>query len=162
MKNHFVTNGNITTITINKRSGEQIQTLIDTDSLKLLMNIPVTWVCNHNYVVAAQPGNHSKQLRLHRILTNAPNDKVVDHINHNTLDNRLCNLRIATISENALNKKPTICKNRWISFHKRDNKWQVVCTHEGKRLHFGYYQDYEEAKIAAYIVNQFNPNYLLF
>ena len=42
---------------------------------------------------------------MHRIITNVPNDKVVDHINHNTCDNRKENLRICTNAENVTNVK---------------------------------------------------------
>lgn len=37
---------------------------------------------------------------LHRILMNAPKGLVVHHKNHNTLDNRKCNLEITTFSKN--------------------------------------------------------------
>lgn len=46
---------------------------------------------------------YGKSILLHRYITNCPNDLVVDHINHNTLDNRLENLRITTTRGNALN-----------------------------------------------------------
>ena len=37
---------------------------------------------------------------MHRLLMDATREVVVDHINGNTLDNRLCNLRFATLTEN--------------------------------------------------------------
>lgn len=45
------------------------------------------------------------RIHLHRLITNCPKEKVVDHINHNGLDNRKCNLRIITQKENCLNRK---------------------------------------------------------
>lgn len=45
-----------------------------------------------------------KLIKLHRYLTNCPENLVVDHINRNTLDNRKCNLRCVTIIENNNNR----------------------------------------------------------
>lgn len=42
---------------------------------------------------------------LHRLILNPPDDLYVDHINGNTLDNRKCNLRIVTHSQNLENSK---------------------------------------------------------
>jgi len=42
---------------------------------------------------------------MHRIITNCPEDKEVDHINGDSLDNRRKNLRIVTRSENSNNRR---------------------------------------------------------
>ena len=42
---------------------------------------------------------------LHRFLLNPPKDMVVDHRNHNTLDNRRCNIWICTQSDNMYNQQ---------------------------------------------------------
>lgn len=58
-----------------------------------------------------QAGNKYRSIFLHRILMKEEllkpenKGKVVDHINGNSLDNRLCNLRVVTCSRNSLNKK---------------------------------------------------------
>lgn len=52
---------------------------------------------NHLYVI------NSDRKYLHRLLVGAKKGQVVDHINHNTLDNRKDNLRICTQSDNKLN-----------------------------------------------------------
>lgn len=48
--------------------------------------------------------NSRKFLRLHRLIADATDDKQVDHINHNTLDNRKQNLRLVSNQENSFNK----------------------------------------------------------
>jgi hypothetical protein len=39
---------------------------------------------------------------MHRFILGYPNDQV-DHVNHDTLDNRRCNLRVVTQSQNMAN-----------------------------------------------------------
>ncbi len=46
-----------------------------------------------------------KFLIMHRYIMDCPKGKIVDHINHDTLDNRKSNLRICTYSQNQMNRK---------------------------------------------------------
>ena len=59
---------------------------VDVEDVELVRQY--TWCINNGYVV-----NRTGVL-LHRLLISAPRNKDVDHINHNKLDNRKCNLRI--------------------------------------------------------------------
>lgn len=54
------------------------------------------------YIVS---GSREKFVQLHRFIMNTPSDMVVDHINHNTLDNRKYNLRNCTVEENNNNRR---------------------------------------------------------
>jgi hypothetical protein len=45
-----------------------------------------------------------KKVKLHRLLLNAKEGEYVDHRNHNGLDNRRANIRIATPQQNQFNK----------------------------------------------------------
>ena len=45
-----------------------------------------------------------KQIIMHREIMKCPDHLIVDHINHDTLDNRKSNLRIVTYEQNGQNK----------------------------------------------------------
>ena len=65
--------------------------------------------------------------RLHRLLAiqyipNLENKPEVDHINRIRNDNRLCNLRWVTHSENQLNKSTSICVMTELEQEERKNK----------------------------------------
>lgn len=80
---------------------------------------------------------------LHREIMTPPKGMVVDHKNHNKLDNRRCNLRVCTYSDNNKNRK---CKNYfWDNTHKY---WVVTMRKNGK-CHSRIYHSEEEAKKIA-------------
>lgn len=71
--------------------------------------------------------------------------------NRNKLDNRKENLRVATATENVLNRG--IYKNntsgiRGVSFNKRKNKWVARLTYNKKVISLGYFNNLEDAKKA--------------
>ena len=53
------------------------------------------------YAVSSR--HNQKNVKLHRLIMNCPKGMIVDHINHNPLDNRKCNLRICSPRSNSLN-----------------------------------------------------------
>ena len=72
----------------------------------------------------------------------------LDHINRNSVDNRIENLRIASKSENMMNRKTF--KNstsgcRGVSWNKHLEKWVVYVDVNKKRKHLGYFDTAEEA-----------------
>lgn len=61
---------------------------------------------------------------LHRLITNCPKDKVVDHINHDTTDNRKCNLRNCNQSQNNANRiAPTYNSSGVRGVYHIQNSW---------------------------------------
>jgi hypothetical protein len=79
-----------------------------------------------------------KRQYLHRIITGAGDGQYVDHINGNTLDNRLCNLRITTASGNQRNKIGTSRTGyKGVSFDKFTGRYQAKITINGETVMLG-------------------------
>ena len=75
----------------------------------------------------------------------------VDHINHDTLDNRKVNLRLCTIQENQRNQKirvGTSSKFKGVSWDRRLGRWQVSLRSSGKSVYLGVYINEVEAALA--------------
>ena len=56
------------------------------------------------FYIMARDKATGRNVQLHRLITGCPSNLTVDHINHDTLDNRKENLKVCTHSENNLNK----------------------------------------------------------
>jgi hypothetical protein len=82
---------------------------------------------------------------MHRYIMDAPKGVVVDHFNHNGLDNRKENLRFATRAENVRYSQKT--KNKFSSdykgvhYIKKVKRWRATITFEGKKIYVGQYRD---------------------
>lgn len=59
----------------------------------------------YGYVYVATRDGGGKRIKLSRAIMNPPAHLVVDHIDHDTMNNRRANLRIVTQRENMLNHK---------------------------------------------------------
>ena len=92
-----------------------------------------------------------KTLYMHREIMNTPKGFDTDHINHDTLDNRKQNLRVATRSQNTINTPKYINNSsgfKGVSFHKGNKKWRVQITKDYNPISLGYFTDKEEAALA--------------
>lgn len=91
--------------------------------------------------------NNKKIFTLHRLIMNFPENKVIDHINQDTFDNRKQNLRCVDILINARNKK--IRNNQNVYWNKKYNKYQVSIRLNNKNISGGYFDDIEKAREKA-------------
>lgn len=94
---------------------EQIFALIDDEDLELVSKISWSprWDTNTFYAHGGDRNGVFKEyhgsnkrgrtVQMHRIIMGAKPGEFVDHINHNGLDNRKCNLRLCSALENARN-----------------------------------------------------------
>lgn len=93
--------------------------------------------------------NDKQFRRLHRCILNVIDPKIlVDHINHNGLDNRKCNLRICTNQQNICNcntPKNNVSGHKGVYYAKDKHKWTAQVTINNKTKYIGRYDTIEEA-----------------
>jgi len=97
----------------------------------------------HNtfYAVRSQG---KKQIKMHRQIMNPPPYMVVDHFDHNGINNTKTNLRVCTPLENAANQKPRTDGSsiyKGVCWNKRDRVWDVRLRHNGRNLYIGSFHD---------------------
>lgn len=87
----------------------------------------------------------------------AENDKNIDHINGDTHDCRLDNLRICTKSQNAMNRKRGINNTSGVvgvNWNKASGKWRAELHRGGQRLFYQAFDNYEDAVNARRMAEQ--------
>lgn len=160
MKNEYEIRGNVTVIFLDKRDKSHLECLIDTSDLEKVMRFPNKWLDSWS------PGGRTHYVRgnirkngkptsiiFARYLLDATDGFQVDHINHNTLDNRRGNLRVVTPVQNGQNKKGANKNSksgvRNVVWRKDVQKWCVYITINKKSHNFGFYEDLADAEKAA-------------
>ena len=106
------------------------------------------WHLDDKGYIISNEKNHGKVVRMHRLVMNCPEDKIVDHIDHKKNNNCKSNLRICTTAENNRNK--SLSKNNKSGVHgvrwdKRSSKWKAEIIFNRKIIHLGYFKTIEEA-----------------
>jgi len=97
------------------------------------------------YAVAYVRGggrSNNKQVAMHRLILDYYGALDVDHINGNQLDNRKCNLRIVTRTQNNLNQKRIRGKTsrfKGVYFDKRRKRFVAEAKINGKRIFQKYF-----------------------
>lgn len=123
-----------------KNNNEVARSIIDLDYADIIKD--------YKWYLKQEGYAYNKELGfLHRFIMNPPKDMVVDHINHNKLDNRRDNLRVCTHQENDWNKVPIstntsgitgVSKTQW-------GTWQSRIEVNGKKICLGSFSTLEEA-----------------
>ena len=124
-----------------------IKFLIDPDDYEKFVK-DYRFCLAHEYVQYSSTKDGLNNKRLHRIIMNCPDDKMVDHINMNKLDNRRENLRICSHQQNQYNTtKYSNNKSgfKGVSFNKKRQKFEAQIRIDGKQKIIGYFDTAEKA-----------------
>lgn len=101
------------------------------------------WARHHLWSVSGTPekGQYAvsriggQMVRLHRKIMDAAGDKVVDHINGDTLDNRRENLRVCSHAQNTRNQRPRNGSFKGVSYDR--GAWRADIMADGKSYRLG-------------------------
>jgi len=125
---------------ISRKYGEKI-ILIDDEDYNKIKNYK--WGVSYNkkydnfYV-------RSKFIDIHRLIMNCPSGMIVDHINHNGLDNRKENLRICNNKQNRINSlkhKELTSKYKGVYFEKIKRKYRADIRIDKKLKFIGLFKN---------------------
>jgi hypothetical protein len=128
---------------VGKNKGVALIDLIDFENIS-----KHHWTLNSKGYIRAYI--NKKDVYLHRFIIKPKRNYIVDHINHNTLDNRRANLRLASKSTNAMNSKVpsnSTTGYKGVYFREEGNYkyWLAIINIKGKRIHLLKTQNKHEA-----------------
>ena len=152
--NDYKTEGETTIIYLERKNGEILEALIDTDDLDRLIKHNYSWHAiwkedTKSYYVRTSVYEVSEigkriciMLYLHRLLTDTTDPDIrVDHENYDTLDNRKNNLRITNDDKNTKNRSSKNSNNksgfRNVFWDSTDRRWLVTLQVDKKSRCFG-------------------------
>lgn len=124
--------------------------LLDLESMNIVKQKVIGRICafnrskesNKNLYAVTRIGD--KLHYIHRLIY--PDSEAVDHINHNGLDNRMCNIRPCTKKQNSYNC--SISKNNTsgvTGVRKKEKKWQARIMVNRKEICLGSYENKTDA-----------------
>jgi hypothetical protein len=150
MKNEYKIEDNVVTIFVESKKYGHKEILVDLEGFfRINQGIKGTIHVNYHPDVKdfyAKYWDGNKEQRLHRFLMDFPDGWLIDHINHNTLDNRFCNLRTADYYLNNGNlDQETSSKYTGVSWYEPTKKWRARIQIDGKNHHLGYFEVEEDA-----------------
>lgn len=162
MKNRYEVHGDVVEIFLEHKSkGLKMSTFVSARHLDRLLSLDRTWSPKPDKSGKYfYPGSTSKKngknytLFLHRWIIDAQEGLIVDHINHDTLDNRDENLRQVDKVINGRNRRGANSNNkssgvRNVVWVKKTSKWMVAIEDRGKVIHVGSYAELKDAEQAA-------------
>lgn len=105
-----------------------------------------TWWISHGYIRGMIDGTETMMhtYLYKKYIGDIPNDHVIDHINKVKHDNRLCNLRVNTLSGNAHNVRKTknaSSKYYGVYWDKKGERWFACITKNYMQYNIGVFKD---------------------
>lgn len=106
---------------------------------------------HHNYASRKiKVGGKWVEIHMHRVLLNAQDGLLVDHVDGDGLNNVRGNLRLATISGNNHNsrvRKDNTSGYKGVHWNTQTSKWRAEIRISGKAKFLGYFDDPTEAAL---------------
>ncbi|MNO29191.1 AP2 domain protein [compost metagenome] len=143
VKNRYKVCGNEVIIFLQEKDGVTLKTKISISDLEKVKSFPNRWRASYSdstksfYVYGYLD---KRTVNLHRWIMNPEKKFMVDHINHDTLDNTRENLRIITGTGNQLNKN-----TKGVYFDRKRELWIARLQVNGVRKILGSFNTREEA-----------------
>ena len=105
-------------------------------------------VFDGNAIYAATSSSGGRMLKMHSAVIGGPG---ADHINGDGLDNRRCNLRYATNSQNQMNRSKFAeahSRHKGVTWNIRDLRWTARIQANGGRINLGSFRNEVDAALA--------------
>lgn len=139
----------IAKIELHRKNDENLWAIIDLEDLDRVLKFPYTWFARYHKNIDGYYAAVSMYLPelqrptpfyLHQFIMNSTKN-FVDHINHNTLDDRKSNLREITIEQNSRYRESRNNNNksgyRNVCWSNGEQKWLVQLQVNGKNTVLG-------------------------
>ena len=121
--------------------------ILDKDDYELIKDY-CWYISDQGYVMTRSRDGYSNHIRMHRLLFKNCDDLVIDHINHDTKDNRRSNLRVVTRCQNQMNLKIRTDNSSGVTgvcFDKSKQKWYARIIVNKKTIFLGRYDTLDKA-----------------
>ena len=144
-KNDYRIEGNVV---IGKCFNKDVEFLFDLEDFDKVKDY--CWFEDGHGYVNARDKELNKTVKMHRVVLGLDfgDETIVDHINHNGLDNRKMNLRQCDRSKNAMNAElqsnntSGVCG---VSYKKTIDRWTAYIRKDNKQHYLGSYVNFEDA-----------------
>lgn len=131
---------------------------VDSEDYEWLMKF--TWFADYSecgdcfYAATNMRADEKRRVvRMHRLITDCPSGKQVDHADTDTLNNRRGNLRVCTHAENQRNRSANRLNTsgfKGVSLHRETGKWCAEIWLDNRKKYLGLFASKEMAH-AAYM-----------
>jgi hypothetical protein len=150
------------------KSRESVVVIVDTEDIPKLIEFNMHWhvkvrpdcyyIGSYERYFDERGIKKHRNHYLHRFVMGNPQGLQVDHINHDTLDNRKENLRLSDKKTNGTNRKSKNKNNKsgYRNVSVINGKYHVQISVNGKNTCFGIFDNIDEAAIIA---NQLREQY---
>ncbi len=125
--------------------GHNLFAIVDARDYKWLSQYKWCTSNKRGTVYAVRRTKDGRMVYMHREIMQAPKGTIVDHIDHNTLNNRRSNLRVCRPEQNYANVGPHGGESGFVGVHRCCGKWEAGITWRGFYYYCGRYDDPVEA-----------------